>query len=354
MEVFENLALLLGKRNFWIGGWLVGVAIFLSYYMRIGYMPDFDVSSLSFVLLAAALIGTLVVVLISVYVVLPALVWQWRVLGRKEYEPFLFSCENSRSIRLWFGAPFVPTLVSGLAAFYLYFFWEKTGFYVAVVFAVGLLFSIAWLWRGLKQKGIVGWRFNVKFVASWMLCWLMFILPFYFIVLIVARANVDLPVAEQGWRSLYIIPLAILAMMASVMALDPYQSPTFSSFPVKLRRVAQFMVVGGFFTLFLFLNPGTWHVLPNAVMRALGLGGDVPVTVVFSTEGGRAASALGMVQEAPGGNAAPVSLLLRSRLGTEYVFAQKGSRFQYILPKAAVTGMSREHEAEKPGRSISK
>jgi hypothetical protein len=142
----------------------------------------------------------------------------------------------------------------------------------------------------------------------------------------------------------YLGALSVLAVMASVLALQP--SPAFTNFPVKLRPVAQFAAVGGFFTLVLFLIPGTGHVLPKAVMRALGIGGDIPVSVVFSTEGGRAASALGIAQEAPEG-IAPVSLLLRSRLGTEYVFTQKGSRFQYVLPKTAVSGIRRELENEK-------
>lgn len=354
MEIFENPAALLGKRNFWIGVWLVGVVIFLTYYMGIGYMPDFEVSSLSFLLLVAAFVGLLFVVLISMFVLLPALVWKWTILGRKEYRAFLFGWENSKSISLWFGLPFVPTLAAGLAAFYLYFFRERPGFYVGVVFVAGLLISIVWLWIGLKQKRIVGWRFKGWYVGCWVFSWFMFIVPFTFIALIVGNVKVYFPEAEQATQLFFLGSLAVLAVMASVIALEPSLAPSFRSFPVKLRRIAQFMAVGGFFTLVLFLIPGTWHVFPKAVMRALGIGGDVPVTVVFSMEGGRVASLLGLIQEVPDGNAVPVSLLLRSRLGTEYVFTQKDSRFQYILPKAAVAGMSRELEDEKPGRSNSK
>lgn len=69
MKIFENPAALLG-RKLWIGAWLVGALIFLSYYVRIEYMPDFDVSALSFLLLAAALVGALFVVSISIFAVL--------------------------------------------------------------------------------------------------------------------------------------------------------------------------------------------------------------------------------------------------------------------------------------------
>lgn len=345
MKIFENPAVLLG-RKLWIGAWLVGAMIFLSYYARIEYMPDFDVSSLSFLLLAAALVGALFVASISIFAVLPALIWKGMILGKQEYKAFLFGWENSKSLMWWFGAPFFPTLGVGLVAFYMYFPLKLPGICAVVVFAVGFLISIVWLLVGLKRKGIASGWFKLKYVLCWMFSWSMFILPFLFIATIVfEHAKVDFPEAEQAMQLFYLGALSVLAVMAPVLALQP--STAFKNFPAKLRPAAQFTAVGGFFTLVLFLVPGTGHTLPKAVMRVLGIGGDIPVSVIFSTEGGRAASALGITHEAPEGNTSPVSLLLRSRLGTEYVFTQKGSRFQYVLPKAAVSGMRRELEDEK-------
>ncbi len=317
-------------------------------------MPDFDVSSLSFLLLAAALVGTLFVASISIFALLPALIWRWTILGRKEYQAFLFGWENSKSIGWWFGLPFVPTLGAGFAAFYMYFFLKLSGIYAVAAFSVGFLISVAWLWIGLKRKGIAGGWFKVKYVLCWTFSWLTFTWLFFFVALIVFKhAKVDFPEAEQAMQLFYLGALSVLAVITSVLALDPSLAVAFRNFPTKLRPVAQFMAVGGFFTLVLFLVPGTWHVLPKAVMRALGIGGDIPVSVVFSTEGGRAASALGIEQEASEGDASRGSLLLRSRLGTEYVFTQEGSQFQYVLPKAAVSGMRLNVKMKKPRQSNS-
>lgn len=349
MKTFESIMALLG-RKLWIGVWIVGVMIFLSYYARIEYMPDFDVSSLSFLLLAAAVVGTLFVASIGIIVLLPALVWWWTVLGRKEYKAFWFGWENSKSLAWWFGYPFVPTLVAGFTAFYMYFLLQLPSICAFVVFAVGVLISIVWLWIGLKKNGIAGGWFKIKYVLCWTFSWSTFILPFLFIALIVFKhAKVDFPEAEQPMQLFYLGILLVLAVMASLLALQPF--PAFRNFPAKLRPVAQFAVVGGFFTLVLFLVPGTGDVLPKAVMRALGIGGDIPVGVIFSTEGRLAASALGIASEGSGDNARSASLLLRSRLGTEYVFAQEGSQFQYVFPKAAVSGIRRKDDNSRQSSS---
>ena len=137
MKIFENPAALLG-RNFWIGAWLVGAVIFLMYYVRIEYMPDFDVSSLSFLLLVAALVGTLFVVSISMFVLLPALIWQWTILGRKEYQAFCLDGKTANPSAGGLGCPSFQRWGQGLPHSICIFFLQLPSFYAEAILVVGL------------------------------------------------------------------------------------------------------------------------------------------------------------------------------------------------------------------------
>ncbi len=71
---FSNLLSILWSLSIFLGG-----IVFISYYARIGYMPDFDFVSSMVILAAAALNGLLIVISLFVILFLPGIFWYFCV-----------------------------------------------------------------------------------------------------------------------------------------------------------------------------------------------------------------------------------------------------------------------------------
>ncbi|MBI3776334.1 MAG: hypothetical protein HY273_12435 [Gammaproteobacteria bacterium] len=144
------------------------------------------------------------------------------------------------------------------------------------------------------------------------------------------------PDIGQIFQWIFFFLLSALAIFASAMALQ-HGVVKFENVAPKWRIGAQFMTVGGVFALVLFLVPGVWPLLPTIVMRNLGLGGDLHVRVVLNDEGWKVASAFGISPEDHGDKTPTAALLLRSRLGSEFLFLNND--VQFSLPKSLVLGV---------------
>lgn len=344
MDISHYFKELLGPR-FWGGALFLGWLIFFSYYMHISYLPDFDFFSLAHFLLAAAFVGAVLLLSISVVTLCPALMWRATVFGNKEYSKFEFELERSTSIMMWFAGPFFPIFIFCFFAFYVDFIGGYSSIVISLI-VVGLVLSYLWLHLGLTKHGVTPrGRFYWWYIICWGVSWTTFIVPLGLIAIFVfASEQLISPNIGQIPQWTFFFLLSALAIFASAIALQQ-GVVKFENVAPKWRIDVQFMTVGGVFALVLFLIPGVWSLLPTIVMRNLGLGGDLPVRVVLNDDGWKVASAFGISPGDHADKSPAVALLLRSRLGSEFLFFN--NNMQFSLPKSMVLGVLYEDTTKK-------
>lgn len=340
MDIMEYVEALFG-RKFWASALLFGAAILTIYYLHISYLPDPDVTVLVYLLLAAALAGAFIIVYIALATILPAVIWRGTIFGKKEYAAFKFGSKKSHSLLWWFGLPFVPTLISLMV---IMLFDIGAGSYRGVFLGAGILSSITWLYVGLRQKKISGLKLKAIFIGTWILSWSMFAGSFLFVYAFV-RAGFSEVSGESDHQIawLYFFALLLMAVIGNVVVLEqPIASPI-RKLPKKWRVVVWPCIVAIMLVAFIGLASRSWWVVPQMVMRAYGLGGDIEVSMVVNKDGQDAVQALDIPMDCKDGGACRVdNILLRSRLGSRYVLATKQSK-KFTLPSAVILAI-REKE----------
>lgn len=310
----------------------MGGMLLLIYFVHIDYLPDPDVAALVYLLLAAAVAGAFLIGFIAIANVLPAMIWNATILGKKEFENFQFGSERSRSLLFWFGLPFIPTLTAVTLA--LLFEWEFTE--SLAIFLCGFAISLAWLYYGLRRHGIKGWKVEGRYLIAWSLSWFTFVAPFIFILMFVTQgfATADTG-GERIFAWIYLILLLLIAVCGNVIALQ-YKNRVMQSLSEKWRWVACSSAVAVILLFIVSFAAKAWWVVPQMVMRAYGLGGDMKVHLVFNKEGQDTLRVLKIPMDCTDTSACGIdTLLLRSRLGSRYVLFH-GQVGQIVIPASTV------------------
>lgn len=341
MEIIEYLEVLFG-RKFWSAALFSGGLIFLAYFIYIGFIPELDITALVYLLLAAAFVGVFLVAYLALANILPAIVWQAAVIGKEEYKEFGLDA-GKYGHKLWFGLSFLPTLVGVLTVLS-----TDPGFWMSwAIFVGGLVVSLTSLITGMRLKKI-STRIQLKYILAWTLSWCTFAIPLMFIFFFLSAGIRETASPIETYS--YLFGLPIIAVIWNVIAVRPDSDfKIVEKVPERWRPFAWSTIVGLSTVLVLTIVTRSAWMIPNAVMRAYGLGGDINVSLILNEEGWRALSLLSIPSDGQQGNTYRVEhVLLRFRLGNQYVFSHDQSG-QFSLPKSYVLAMRNEqpHEVKK-------
>lgn len=310
----------------------MGGMLLLMYFVHIGYLPDPDVAALVYLLLAAAVAGAFLIGFIAIANVLPAMIWNEMILGKKEFENFQFGSERSRSLLFWFGLPFIPTLTAFTLA--LLFEWEFTE--SLAIFLCGFAISLAWLYYGLRRHGIKDWKVEGRYLIAWSISWVTFVASFLFILMFVMQgfATADTG-GERIFAWIYLILLLFIAVCGNVIALQ-LNNRVMQNISEKWRWAVWSSAVAVILLFIVSFAAKAWWVVPQMVMRAYGLGGDMKVHLVLNKEGQDILRVLKIPMDCTDTSACGIdTLLLRSRLGSRYVLFH-GQVGQIVIPASTV------------------
>lgn len=329
--MLENLKSIFNTTTYAASAFMGGMLL-LIYFVHIDYLPDPDVAALVYLLLAAAVMGAFLIGFIAIANVLPAMIWNAAILGKKEFENFQFGSEKSRSLLFWFGLPFIPTLIAFTLA--LLFEWEFTD--SLAIFLCGFAVSLAWLYYGLRRHGIKDWKVEGRYLIAWSGSWITFVAPFLFVLIFVrqgfATADTDL---ERVFAWVYLIGLLFLVSSGNVIALQ-HDKWMLRNLSEKWRRAVRTSAVAVILLFIVSFATKAWWVVPQMVMRVYGLGGDMKVRLVFNKEGQDTLRALKIPMDCADTSACRIdTLLLRSRLGSRYVLFHRQVG-QIVIPASTV------------------
>lgn len=340
VAILDDLKLVFNTTTFSVCA-LFGGFLMLLYYIHINYLPVPDVSDSFFVLLAATFVGAFLTVFIAAGNILPALTFKTVIFGRTGFNAFKFESEKGYNLLFWFGLPFLPTLAAFTLA--VQGAWETRTSWA--IFLFGLICSLALIDIGVRKVKIVKWTVQGQYVLAWAISWFTFIVPYLFILLFVQQGigSAD-SVINRNFAWPYLIVLLLLAVAANVIALQ-FNNITLQRAPTQRHWSVWSMSVGAVLFLIVTLGSRAWWALPQMVMRACGLGGDIKVSLVLNKEGQEALHALKIPIACADTRACRIdTLLLRSRLGSRYVLYHQ-EYGQIIIPSSTVLAIFNPNSA---------
>lgn len=253
---------------------LFGFGLFLVYFCRNQFYPSFDLFQFSSLLLAAALIGFVVVGLVVFAITLPGLIVFRSFLNTKEIKedityamPYAEKPRGNMVLRLIGLTYFLPHVLTGLT-FWLLFWWLKshmTVLMLVVPVMVSLLFGFL-----LKRSFALGRR------SAWKYAWAssfpnVIVLG---LILVITKSLLPLMTELPPWLQLSggVAIILVIASVTSVVA-----AANFGGW----HATALFGLVFG---LFIAGFSGLLTSLPETTVRTLGLGAYSAKQVIFAPE----------------------------------------------------------------------
>ncbi|WP_137079923.1 hypothetical protein [Halomonas caseinilytica] len=147
---------------FWSSFLLLGGGIFVLYYARIGYMPDFDLKSSVAITAAAAVTSVVITAILLSMMILPGAFWGgfWKQIGGKsKVKRYWCECGSEAAffrLLVWFSLPLVSIYLAILL--FSLIGWFSLAFPV-VVFLCFWFYLLVWsdfgVWESLKEWSIL-------------------------------------------------------------------------------------------------------------------------------------------------------------------------------------------------------
>lgn len=289
---------------FWSSFLLLGGGIFIIYYARIGYMPDFDLKSSVTITAAAAVTAVVITAILLSMMVLPGAFWGevWSQLGAKsKIKKYWAECGPEATffrLLVWFAMP----LVSIYIGLFLYFFIEWFSLFFPVMVFFGLLFYLVrksgfGFWESLKEWGFL---FFANVVSA-----ILLFLPLSLVYKLSVQQDhyLDFP----SWFAAFLAAIFIVFTNVASAAPQEKASPILKN--LILGSVALFVVLWVF---------GKFDRIPVSVMSIYKFGNIEADELVLSEEGCELFQSLDINVSITDYNACIVDdVLILSRLGRE-------------------------------------
>lgn len=322
---------------FWSAFLLLGGGIFIIYYARIGYMPDFDLKSSVTITAAIAVTALLITIVLLGMMVLPGSFWGgvWRFLGSSSKLKCFWSVNDDKrnflSLLVWFAIPLFSIYLG--VVFYLYtseWYWLLIPFTVSFLFFIYLTINVEFSFLETFKE----WLFlNIATVVAAFLFFLPLSLVFKLSTEGLTYINY-LPLFLGALVSLFIVLINIASAMN-----EKDSVPYFKEF--VLGASALFMV------FFVF---GKFDVIPFSVMSIYKFGNVEASELVLKKEGCELYESLGLETSTNGYDICIVKdVLILSRLGKEsYLEVEKDGKasLRFTMPTSFILSWTIERDVD--------
>jgi hypothetical protein len=287
---------------FWSCFLVLGGAIFVSYYNRINYMPEFDFASAVTILAAASVTAFFLVALFTISMIIPGVFWVETWANETGFKHFW---ENDAGEKK-------PWLVAGwfwLPIFFWYglFIIGALGF---VTYALLLLLLACCFFYFLYKKTAfdkkVFMRESWKFIFTSICCALLAFLPIY-TVSILMMSDIETTKGSSTFVGVLVAVAIIVINLAVIMKRKTHNGAIY--YPV-LGLLAFFILFSAF---------EIFHRIPERVMEIYKFGAIKNASVVFKSEACLPLKMQGVIQSFEAEAPCKVSeLTILSRLGEEF------------------------------------
>lgn len=322
---------------FWSAFLLLGGGVFITYYARIGYMPDFDLKS-SVTITAATAVTALVITLILLgMMVLPGSFWggMWKFLGSSSKLKCFWTVNDSKEnflrLLVWFATPLFSVYLG--VVFYLYtseWYWLLIPFAVSFLFFIYLAIHIEFSFLEIFKE----WLFlNVATLVAAFL----FFLPLSLVVKLSAEELTYIkywPLLSGALVSLFLVLINIASASNGKDSVHYFKE-------FVLGASALFMV------FFVF---GKFDIIPFSVMSIYKFGNVEASELVLKKEGCELYESLGLETSTNGYDICIVKdVLILSRLGKEsYLEVEKDGKasLRFTMPTSFILSWTIERTVD--------
>lgn len=297
---------------FWSFFLIFGAAIFVLYYIHIGYMPDFDMASSISLLAAVSATSIFLLLFIVVVGIMPGIFWDcyWNEVGGengfsrrwKNREPIT----TVGALIIWFALPVLIFFISILGGL-LYSSWLYSVLLLAfVVYYLCIICSDdVRLWAGFKDCSYL-------FFAS-LLSSMLAIIPFYFILSVLLLEKYD------DTKMLYlIIFLSLFVLLMNVLVAAPVVASDSSANTVDENKLKKNALIGFIMLVVFFIATSSTVLIPKGIMQLYKFGNINASRVVLDRDGCLILKGNGLSGASDSDMCYIEGLLILSRLGEEY------------------------------------
>lgn len=324
--LYKNLATFLWSTLLALGG-----AIFIAYYLYIGYMPELDLKSSVTITATAAITAVVLTGILLLVMVMPGVGWAHVI---REYRPLkgLWTSPNEGTTRsgvlLWFAAPLMIAYVAVSSAYWI------GGYALSIVFAA-VLFYYLYIRRRTASGWIISAGHTAVFVSGSSLCALAAFAPFFLLLKLALQGETE--VGVPSWLAAMVVGAVILVVNAVAATID------------KKTKAIWYLLLAAY-PLFVLLSLfGLFHRLPVTVMELYKFGNIEASRMVLQRE---ACDSIALLNLEPSNAENSKCLfidsgdslcyfdqiLIRSRLGEEFYLACDlgDATISFTIPSAQV------------------
>lgn len=329
----------------WSAILVFGGIIFILYFVDVGYFPELDFASATYLLATVAFTGMFVLAWLCAAIVLPGYIW-YGLLQEQSAQKETSNDSDKKVPKEVLTQYILPAgALAGLS--WVYFFWEHlvkaawyqywiSGFFLTI----GLVFAYLVKKSGdarRKEGSPNGYLWVLKlmalvvFFAAW----------FVFVILIVQARSEFLDVVMNSFSAL------LLLLMTNLLIANPPKGLIGTNNSCLKHGICRSFAIAAICLVFLFAIGHIWPVIPNAIMRNYKLGGAVDVCLIVSSNGKAVFAATtdgstSIVVESDNGSRdlwRVNNVKLLSRIGQDWLFVSDDNKIRFTIPKKDIVSL---------------
>ncbi|TVU70165.1 hypothetical protein [Cobetia crustatorum] len=297
---------------FWSFFLISGAVVFFLYYIHIGYMPDFDMTSS--VSLLAAVSATSILFLVSMVVmgIMPGLFWDyyWKdIEGDFDLSDRWTGLEAGATVKslfFWFALPILFVFISTIGVLFF-------GLYSLVLLPLVSFIYFLYILKEYNCRYKVGFKKLISLVFAIFMSSIFAFFPLYFIMkaLSLKSEDVDKVLYLSGLLSLFVVFMNILVAA-------PITAPSLSVNIIDKKKFKKNLAIGFSVLVMISLGSNSAYLIPEAVMRLYKFGNIDASRIVFDKDGCSILTEVGLVADGEYDMCYISNVLILSRLGEEY------------------------------------